>query len=149
MPLPSPNTMLCQLSLHEKQCKRIQNNISRILFYQNMCHWMVHLKRFSGGAYLSIKHCLVIHIHQWELLKTVYCPARCVNDWPRWSETYPNIQTHSFFFLQEILAVINIMGRWQSQRHYLLWPCPRSIVFFKWWEPSMRNAMCLCVLALP
>lgn len=97
VPLPSPNTMLCQLSLHEKQCKRIQNNISRILFYQNMCHWMVHLKRFSGGAYLSIKHCLVIHIHQWELLKAVYCPARCVNDWPRWSETYPNIQTHSFF----------------------------------------------------
>lgn len=94
---PSPNTMLCQLSLHEKQCNRIQNNILRILFYQNMCHWMVHLKRFSGGAYLSIKHCLVIHIHQWELLKAVYCPARCVNDWPRWSETYPNIQTHSFF----------------------------------------------------
>lgn len=58
--------------------------------------------------------------------------------------------TNTFiFFLQEILAVINIMGRWQSQRHYLLWPCPRSIVFFKWWEPSMRNAMCLCVLALP
>lgn len=45
--------------------------------------------------------------------------------------------TNTFiFFLQEILAVINIMGRWQSQRHYLLWPCPRSIVFFKWWEPS-------------
>lgn len=104
---PPTHTMFYQLSPHEKA---LQKNailyFKNPFFYQNMCHWVVQLNKILS-RYISLHKALfslVLSFLSYSPMRiTESCVlSRCVNNWPRWSETYPNIQTHVFFPAQDI-----------------------------------------------
>lgn len=102
-----PHTQ-CSTNCHrmKKHCKRMQYYILRILFLSKYVS-------LSGAVNKILSRCISLHKALFSLVLSFlsYSPmritescvlSRCVNNWPRWSETYPNIQTHVFFPAQDI-----------------------------------------------